>query len=914
MLRIVMTFLLAATISLTAAHAKTKRILIVGDSWAMSLSAENHDGFPASDVFDQTLAENGLADVETQGKVTAWGGRKASQWAKPENLALITQELTAYPSIDIVHLIIGGNDFLTAVQDPAFITKTPEERAAVWDGIKANVKKIVDTCLAVRNTIRVVIADYDYLDPVAAAKFWHFDFHGATVTQLNQWFVELGNKKKEIADATDRCEYLNNWGVLQYWFGAPAKSVTLPGGDINSPMPAGISPDGIHPNDAAHKKLLENAINKFYKGWLKTSVSGVDVDGAVLATDYYLPGAGTYPVILARTPYGKATLGNASSGEARKWLQDGYAFVAQDIRGTNGSTGTGAQLFESDGWGEKRDADATVQWILAQPWCNGKVGTVGFSAPGVTSMLAASACPDLSSQIIENACCDFYSDFVYQGGVFRKSDVMSLPWDNTGTWRSHPSKDTYWNAYDGVAHAPETTSSGFLLTGWFDMFQKGAIEGFMARQHSGAAGATGKQHLVIDPRTHAGGMGQLTFPSSDLPGGRTAARRTFQNYYMKNTGAGLGFTVKYYIMGASDEAGAPGNEWRTANDWPPFPTTARVYRLGTSERLASGEQTLPTGSYTFAFDPANPVPTLGGANLALPAGPMDQRAIGARNDILKFYTEPLAAPLEVTGHVLLRLQISSTAVDTDFTAKLVDVYPDGREMLFLDGIQRVKYRDSFETPSLLTPGTSDDLTIDLWYTSLVFNTGHRIGIHVSSSNFPRFEVNPNNGQDLPDPAKAPLVIANNTVYVGGAHLSALELPIPSSFDQDGDGLSESQENNLGTDPSRADTDADGTQDGSDTFPLNPRGASDSDSDGIGDEWEYRYFGNLSAVDGTSDYDGNGETDLAAFLTDKNPLENIPVAVDRHKVILSLVLLFASIGFGIILQLRKFRLGVAKAGL
>lgn len=266
--RIVITFIACILFALTTAQAKTKRILIVGDSWAMSITAENHDNFPSKDVFDETLAENGLAGVETEGKVTAWGGRKASHWAKPENLALIRQELEAYPTIDIVHLIIGGNDYLTAVQDPEFISKTGEQRSEVWDRIKADIQKIVDTCLSVRDTMRVVIADYDYLDPSAATQFWRFDFRGATVTQLNTWFVELGNKKKEIADATERCEYVNNWGVLQYWFGTPAKSVTLPGGDIASPMPGGISPDGVHPNDAAHKKLLENALDKVYKSWL----------------------------------------------------------------------------------------------------------------------------------------------------------------------------------------------------------------------------------------------------------------------------------------------------------------------------------------------------------------------------------------------------------------------------------------------------------------------------------------------------------------------------------------------------------------------------------------------------------------------------------------------------------------------
>ena len=261
------------------AQAATKRILIVGDSWAMSLTSKNHDGFPSPDVFDKTLAENGLGDVETQGAVTAWGGRKASFWAKPENLALIVAELNAYPAIDIVHLIIGGNDFLTAARDNDLKVKTAEERAVIWEGIAKDIQAIVDGCLAVRENIRVVIADYDYLDPRAAETYWKMDFHGASVAEFNGWLVELGRKKLDIAKKTPRCKYVQNWGTLQYWFGSPAKAVAYPGkapdyipypgGDMGSPMPAGISPDGIHPNEQAHAKMLQNAIDQYYGAWLK---------------------------------------------------------------------------------------------------------------------------------------------------------------------------------------------------------------------------------------------------------------------------------------------------------------------------------------------------------------------------------------------------------------------------------------------------------------------------------------------------------------------------------------------------------------------------------------------------------------------------------------------------------------------
>lgn len=250
------------------AQEPVKRILIVGDSWAASISAENRDDFPAEDVFDNALAENGLGSWETQAEVTAWGGRKASDWAKLEHLAEIRAELEAYPSIDMVHLIIGGNDFLTQAIQGNLQGKTLAEREVLWDPVIANIRTIVEACTGVRDSIRVVIADYDYLDYEAARTFWKMDFGGATTAELNGWLRELGDRKKDLATELDRCEYVDNWGTLQYWFGDPPKSVSLPGGDPAKGMPEGISPDGIHPNAVAHKRLLQNAIDAYYRAWL----------------------------------------------------------------------------------------------------------------------------------------------------------------------------------------------------------------------------------------------------------------------------------------------------------------------------------------------------------------------------------------------------------------------------------------------------------------------------------------------------------------------------------------------------------------------------------------------------------------------------------------------------------------------
>lgn len=267
------TFLGFLILTVTAANGsqdRTKRILIIGDSWAVSITAENRDHLPAPDVFDEVLTANGLGAFETQGAVTARGGRKASDWAKPEYLAEIVQELTTYPTIDIVHLVIGGNDFLTAVQQKDFRQKNAEERGEVWKDIEKDIRQIVDTCLDVREEIRVVLAGYDYLDYKAAESFWkQMDFQDVMTTELNRWFVELGERKRALAREIPRCEYLDNWGILQYWFGDPPKSVSLPGGDVDAPMPRGISPDGIHPNAEAHAKLLQYAVDTYYAAWLR---------------------------------------------------------------------------------------------------------------------------------------------------------------------------------------------------------------------------------------------------------------------------------------------------------------------------------------------------------------------------------------------------------------------------------------------------------------------------------------------------------------------------------------------------------------------------------------------------------------------------------------------------------------------
>jgi putative CocE/NonD family hydrolase len=430
---------------------------------------------------------------------------------------------------------------------------------------------------------------------------------------------------------------------------------------------------------------------------------------------------------------------------------------------------------------------------------------VGNSALGISQILNAAAGGNIDCQLVHVAPCEFYGYVSYMGGVFLKNLVEGWT-TSTGIahtidlYKAHPTRDSFWSYYDARSRASQVTAPGLHLGGWFDVFQQGTIDNFTTRQHDGGQGARGNQKLVIGPWGHnrSSTIGELTFPRSALPT-LQPIQEMFIEHWLEGTENGVmnEAPVNYYTMGAVDEAGAPGNEWHAAGDWPPFPTVQRAYRAAAGNVLSSEAAAQDDDALTFTFDPSNPCPTRGGQNLMMAAGPMDQRPVSTRADVLRFATQPLPRPVELTGRVHARLYVSTDAPDTDFTAKFVDIYPDGREMLMLDGIQRVKFRDSDVTPSPLPIGQIGVLEVDLWSISLIVNAGHRIGMQVSSSNYPRFEVNPNNGDDFP--GAHPLRVAHNTLHTGAQYPSALYLPLR---DSDGDALPDYDEAAFGSDPLR----------------------------------------------------------------------------------------------------------------
>ncbi len=517
-------------------------------------------------------------------------------------------------------------------------------------------------------------------------------------------------------------------------------------------------------------------------------------DGTRLATDVYLPeGEGPWPTILIRTPYGR--------GNLPEFVSWGYAVVSQDWRGFGGSGGE-KKLFEPDGWGELQDGYDTVEWITEQDWSDRKVGTWGYSYPGaVENLMAGSYPPNLICQNIRNAASDLYSQGFYPGGVFEKWNEhwhnQNAP-EDIGRALSHPNYDSYWDLMNSETRSSGMTYPGFHIGGWYDMFSQGTINAFTERQHNGGPGSAGNQKLVMGPWTHKGcgqlggfvstTQGELTYPANSQYTDDLSDTKMFFDYWLKGIDNGYTEipTVRYYVMGDVDDPDAPGNEWKSADDWPVPYTNFSLYL--SQNKLV--EQPRPESSCTYSYDPGNPAPTLGGRVYPAyiqTAGPRDQRSVEQREDVLAYTTDPLPVPVEVTGRIYVQLFASSSCPDTDFMAKLTDVYPDGRSMLVADAAIRARHRNSMETEEFMEPGEVYEFWIDLWSTSIVFNKGHRIRVDITSSNYPRLDPNPNTGH--PD---GETNVAENTIHTGTTYPTRIILPLAGP-DSDGDGVYDIQD-------------------------------------------------------------------------------------------------------------------------
>jgi uncharacterized protein len=500
-----------------------------------------------------------------------------------------------------------------------------------------------------------------------------------------------------------------------------------------------------------------------------------------LATDVYLPGDGQrkYPVIVARTPYDKTKGGGVLAAVARL---RGYALVVQDLRGRFKSEGHPAIIFGNDGWGDHQDGRDTLEWVARQPWCNGKIGSWGGSALGITQNMAAPVAPDeLKGQFVAVAFSDYYSQAVYQGGAFRTQLIErwlrgnGLVETNLETFVAHPRYDDFWKRLNFETQAGKVRAPAVYSGGWYDIFLQGTINAFTAVHYHGGEGARGKCRLVIGPIGH-GTFTELKYPPSAAKGPACGDAFAWFDHVLlgKPNAIAKEKAVHYYVMGDPTDPKAPGNSWRHTDDWPP-PARATPFNCHPDGTLSRETPPEGNGAMTYAYDPKNPVPNVGGQELGVPLGPMDQRRVEKRPDVLLFSTAALDDAIEVTGRITAKLFVSSDCPDTDFTVKLCDVYPDGRSMLVTDGILRARHHKSFEQESFLEPGQVYELNVDLWSTSLVFNKGHRIRVAVSSSNSPRFEANPNTGR--PFRADRETRVANNTLHVSLKYPSRIVLPV-----------------------------------------------------------------------------------------------------------------------------------------
>jgi predicted acyl esterase len=507
-------------------------------------------------------------------------------------------------------------------------------------------------------------------------------------------------------------------------------------------------------------------------------------DGVKLAANVYLPeGKGPWPVVLSRTPYLKD--GPMSGGAARKYVAAGYAVVIQDVRGKGHSAGEYRPFVD-----DRNDGYDTVEWVAKQSWSNGKVGMTGASALGITANLAASAAPpSLKAAYVIVAPHSRFEEVTFMGGVLKDADTVG--WmtrqgagDQVPPLAKRVVWDDRWKEVEYHTHLDQVKIPMYNVGGWYDIFNIGNLKNFTYLQNKGAPGARGNQKLSMSPIGHGPLSGDLVYPGggdlrSPTGGGADQELRWF-DYWLKGIDNGIMKEppVRYYRMAAARKGDASArNEVRTADNWPIKNTETRYY-LQPGLALATTAPSTTAASQTYKFDPASPVKTFGGANLTFERGPMDQRAVGQREDYLRFNTPVLTEDVAITGPVSAELWVATDGPDTDFMAKLVDVYPDGYEALVLDAPIRTRYRNGRMKASdvkMMTPGKPEKVTIDLWATSLLFEKGHRIALHVTSSNSPRFEVNDNNGTP---PGEAPkLRVAKNTVYFDKSHPSALVLPV-----------------------------------------------------------------------------------------------------------------------------------------
>jgi uncharacterized protein len=550
-------------------------------------------------------------------------------------------------------------------------------------------------------------------------------------------------------------------------------------------------------------------------------------DGVLLRADVYRPDGGRRaPAVLSRTPYDRtAALTPPAALDPERLVESGLALVCQDVRGRHSSAGE-FYPFAAEG----PDGYDTIEWIAAQPWCTGAVGMAGRSYAGATQWLAAAERPPALKAIAPVVTgSDYYNGWIYQGGAFQLGfnlfwvHLMTAPGDRVSLteqfrclplasppllersgagrfyrdWLSHPTDDEYWRALAVNRRYASIDVPALNVGGWYDLFLAGTLENY-ARMRAEAAGEAARAgtRLLIGPWAHGTAFGP--YPDHSFkefgPEGRLDLAAVQIRFFARRlageeTGLEEEAPVRIFVMGE--------NRWREESEWPPARARRERWFLhgGTAghEHGAADEHKhggalspqppgeAPPEEYTY--DPHDPAPTLGGPTslpgglLRTNSGPLDQRKLEGRADVLVYSSRPLERPLEVTGPLTLVLYAATTAPDTDFVGKLCDVSPDGFSRILAEGILRARYREGYEVALPVRPGEVCRYEIDLVATSNLFLAGHRIRLIVTSSSFPRFDRNANSGRALGGDGEEDMVSARQTIFHDGARASHIVLPV-----------------------------------------------------------------------------------------------------------------------------------------
>ncbi|MGZ3630614.1 MAG: CocE/NonD family hydrolase [Ktedonobacteraceae bacterium] len=537
-------------------------------------------------------------------------------------------------------------------------------------------------------------------------------------------------------------------------------------------------------------------------------------DGITLSADIYRPidslhTSKKYPVILTRTPYMK--LNERMLVSAKYFAERGYVFVAMDVRGRGDSDGTFVPYLN-----EGKDGYDAIEWCASQSWSDGNVGTIGSSYPGCIQWLAAlQKPPHLKAMVVRVTPSDPFVEtptglpspitlcwLHYVSGHMNQL-MEAVDWEHVyehlplitmdvragrynANWRAnieHAQLDEYWDPLCYQNKLDQLDVPVLHISGWYDDEQIGTPLNYIGMTTRGAQDAArASQRLLMGPWGHVvnseSKLGEVDFGPQSLVDMRAEELRWFNRWlkgYTNISATPEEFSVRIFVMGAS--------EWRDEHEWPLARTQWTPFYLhsrgSANSRFGDGTLSIdkpenePTD--TYQYDPAHPVPFITDPTSTQIGGPDDYSAIERRDDVLVYMTEPLKEEIEVTGPIRVNLYASSSAPDTDFMAKLVDILPSGFVQRLCDGMVRARFRDGMDRPSLIEPGKIYKFSIDCWNTSQVFKTGHRIGLEISSSAFPKFDRNLNTGAPLGVTTK--MAIAEQMIYHDVEHPSAMVLPI-----------------------------------------------------------------------------------------------------------------------------------------